>query len=171
MKTLGFLNIPLDISIKALFYPISDYKKLGYSGAAINVSKGEIRKTDNKPENWPDDVFIGKRFAHSSWDGEDCHVIEVYLGRGYFKIISKTKILNEVEIIAKIKSLLGNVRGVYKPIVAKPDIDVRRFAFEIAQQVSDPSSRGDAEKAVGIEIVELALKLFPNVKLNDEYKQ
>ena len=74
-----------------------------------------------------------------------------------------------MDILEQIKSLSGNVKGIYKNFLESTDnIDV--FAFEIAQQANtNKMARAGAERAVGKEIVELALKLYPNVKLGDTY--
>lgn len=79
--------IPLDIRAKALFYPVVDYIK-EYGEDAGNVSTGEIIKSPNQPDRYPENIWIGRRFVGSR-DGYD--FIDVYLGKGYFKNISKCK--------------------------------------------------------------------------------
>jgi len=65
----------------------------------------------------------------------------------------------------RIRALSHNVVGVYKHVCLE---NVKLFAFEVAQQAcSSESEKSGIEKAVGKEIVKLALKIFPNVKLEE----
>lgn len=71
------------------------------------------------------------------------------------------------EILAEAKTLSNNIKGVYKLVALN---DIERFLFEISQQAnSSKSEKKGSIDAVGEKIVELALKLFPNSKVEDEY--
>lgn len=80
--------IPLDIRLKALLYPVTDYEKKYGDKNTVNEAKGEIVMGNMSPERWPSDHFIGKTFT-GIWDKYDW--IQIYLGKGYFKVISKIK--------------------------------------------------------------------------------
>lgn len=71
------------------------------------------------------------------------------------------------EILAEAKNLSNDIKGVYKLVALN---DIERFLFEISQQANNSESekKGSID-AVGEKIVELALKLFPNSKVEDEY--
>jgi len=71
------------------------------------------------------------------------------------------------EILAEAKTLLNDIKGVYK-LVALNNIEM--FLFEISQQANSSKSEYDgAIKTVGKRIVELSLKLFPNSKVGDDF--
>jgi hypothetical protein len=98
--------IPIDIQLKALLYPITDYKKKYDCSTTINVSKGEIDKPNMS--RFPEDTFIGRTFLGSDYvDGvEVSDYIKVYLGKGYFKCISRVmtdRYLNSTEYQASIR--------------------------------------------------------------------
>ncbi len=95
------------------------------------------------------------------------------IGSGVSPKLVQTYIKDELHepylIREKIKFLSSSIKGIYKTIYASTE-DINLFAFEIAQQANtDPDAKKGAENAVGKEIVELSLKLYPNVKLGDKY--
>jgi len=90
-NVISTFNVPLDIMLKALFYPVVNYKKEYDCDKTINLANGEITKPNEDPERYPDDVWIGSRFLGSYWNNEECDTIQVYLGKGYFKLISRVK--------------------------------------------------------------------------------
>ena len=71
------------------------------------------------------------------------------------------------EILAKAEILSNDIKGVYKNVALN---NIERFLFEISQQAnsSDSEYKGAIE-TVGKSIVNLALKLFPNSRVGDEY--
>ena len=71
------------------------------------------------------------------------------------------------EILAKAEILSNDIKGVYKNVALN---NIERFLFEISQQAnsSDSEYKGAIE-TVGKSIVNLALKLFPDSKVEDEY--
>ena len=79
---------PVDIFLKSLLYPVVDYA-LKYPGTdTVNYAKGEIEKLNLA--NTPEDIYIGRRYLGDGRDemGE-YDTIYVYIGRGWFKLISK----------------------------------------------------------------------------------
>ena len=71
------------------------------------------------------------------------------------------------EILAEAKTLSNDIKGVYKLVALN---DIEQFLFEISQQANNSKSeRNGAIETVGKRMVELALKLFPNSKVGDEY--
>lgn len=70
-------------------------------------------------------------------------------------------------ILVKAKSLANNIKGIYAHVF---NIDIEQALFEISVQAnSNAISKSGVTKSVGEEIVELALKLYPNAKLGDTY--
>ncbi len=78
--------IPLEIRLVSFTYSIIDYKK-EYNEEVDNLAKEEIEKINIKNSLWP-----GDRVLRQSLDkeGNEYDTIWVYLGRNYFKQISKT---------------------------------------------------------------------------------
>ena len=71
------------------------------------------------------------------------------------------------EVLAEAKTLSNDIKGVYKLVALN---DVEQFLFEISQQANNSKSeRSGAIETVGKRIVELALELFPNSKVGDEF--
>jgi hypothetical protein len=75
--------------IKGLKYPVIDYAKAyGRHDETINYAKGELSKPNQS--RWPEKVYIGKRFLGSGKDENgEYDTISIYLGDGWFKLISK----------------------------------------------------------------------------------
>jgi hypothetical protein len=70
-------------------------------------------------------------------------------------------------IIAKAKSLENNVTGFYKKMFKGNE---ELFLFEMSVQANNSESeRSGATRVAGEELIELALKLYPNAKVGDEY--
>lgn len=66
----------------------------------------------------------------------------------------------------RIHSLSDNVTGIYKLVCLE---NIKLFAFEVAQQACyGPAEKLIVEKAVGKDIVKLALRVFPDVKPGDK---
>ncbi len=79
---------------------------------------------------------------------------------------------DHLAIIEKIKSLSGNIKGIYKTVYEQAGEDIHQFAFNIAQQANTSKlTKKGAEATVGTEIVKICLQLYPNVKLGDVYKK
>jgi hypothetical protein len=81
--------IPLPIRIKALGYPLINYQKnYGDQDPTVNYAKGEITKPNMS--RYPDRLWIGRRFLGQGQDERgEYDTISIYLGGGYFKLISK----------------------------------------------------------------------------------
>lgn len=75
--------------IRGLRYPVINYKKeFGDQDRTINHAKGEILKPNQS--RWPQDAYIGTRFVGIGEDEKgDFDEISIYLGGGWFKLISK----------------------------------------------------------------------------------
>lgn len=70
-------------------------------------------------------------------------------------------------IVEQARNLSNQVSGIYKMSFAS---DPRQSLFEFAVQAnSSASERASATKIAGPEIMDLALQLFPNVKVGDKY--
>ena len=86
------------------------------------------------------------------------------------KILFKES-LSTNEVLAKIVSLSGNIKGIYKAVY-NTATDKKQFAFDVAQQANtDKLTKKGMENTVGTEIVSLCLELYPNVKLGDKYSK
>lgn len=79
---------PIDIFIRSLFYPVVDYA-LKYDGdKTVNEAKGELYKPNQS--RWPDSLYIGRQFVGSGRDDKGSFDTgAIYIGRGWFKLISK----------------------------------------------------------------------------------
>lgn len=80
--------IPFIVLIRSLKYKIVNYKTEYNDGKMSNYAKGELNKPNQ--DRWPDDLYIGTQFVGSGSDEKGCYdTISIYLGHGYFKLISK----------------------------------------------------------------------------------
>lgn len=71
------------------------------------------------------------------------------------------------ELLAKAKTLGHNITGIYQKAFKGHE---ELFLFEIAQQANtDEVSKDGAIKVAGNELVEIALLLYPNVKIGDKF--
>ncbi len=78
------------------------------------------------------------------------------------------KFFGNWEVLAKAKLLGDNIKGFYKNIFKGNE---EHFLFEMAMQAnSSEEERQGAIDVAGKELIELALELYPNVKLGDEFK-
>lgn len=83
-------KVPLWIKMRSWIYPIVNYQKEYPGSNTVNLARGEITMHNLSPERWVKDIWIGRRFVSSGRDEKgDYDAIEVYLGDGFFKLISK----------------------------------------------------------------------------------
>lgn len=74
--------------VRSLIYPVINYQKSYPGSDVINYSNGEIEQF--KMAQYPEDIWIGKRFLGDGRDSKgEYDTIHVYLGGGWFKLISK----------------------------------------------------------------------------------
>lgn len=75
--------------IRGLRYPVINYqKKYGLSDVTINHAKGEIERF--KMADYPSNIWIGRRYLQCKSDESgEYDSIHVYLGNGWYKLISK----------------------------------------------------------------------------------
>lgn len=70
-------------------------------------------------------------------------------------------------VLEEVKKYSDDIKGLYKSVYLN---DIEAFLFEISIQAnSSKSERNGAIETVGEKIVELALELFPNSKVGDEF--
>lgn len=71
------------------------------------------------------------------------------------------------EILNRIRELAPQVKGMYRNSMHS---NLDQFAFEVAQQANTSEiEKACMIRAAGAEIVELSLKLHPDVQLGDKY--
>lgn len=72
-----------------LNFPVINYqRKYGEDEPTINHAKGELSKPNET--RWPEKVYIGTQFVESGKDDNgEWDSISIYLGNGWFKLISK----------------------------------------------------------------------------------
>lgn len=74
---------------KGLAHTTVDYAKEYDGDATVNHAKGELSKPNES--RWLEDIWIGSRFLGSGHDEKgEYDTISIYLGGGWFKLISKT---------------------------------------------------------------------------------
>lgn len=83
-------KVPFLIQLIAIKYKIVDYKKEYNCDKTINLAKGEIYKPNKDPDKWYDG-HIGTSVSGSYWNNEECTTRSIYLGQGWFKLVSRVK--------------------------------------------------------------------------------
>lgn len=79
---------PTIVLFRSFLYPIINYPKKYPGDDTVNYAKGEITKPTMS--TLPEDIWIGRRFLGDGRDDKgEYDTISIYLGLGYFKLISK----------------------------------------------------------------------------------
>lgn len=75
--------------IRGLAYPVVDYQKKYPGSTTVNFAKGEIEKF--KMAHPPEDIWIGRKFLGDGRDEKgEYDTIQIYIGSGWAKLVSKT---------------------------------------------------------------------------------
>lgn len=75
--------------IRGMAYPVTNYQKEYPGDKTINYAKGEIDKF--KMTHPPEDIWIGRKFLGTGQDEKgEYDTIQIYIGSGWAKLVSKT---------------------------------------------------------------------------------
>lgn len=81
-------DAPLWVFLKGLLYPVVNYQVKYEDSETINYAAGELVRFKMKR---PGSTMVGRRFLGDGHDEKgEFDTIHVYLGGGWFKLISKT---------------------------------------------------------------------------------